>query len=191
MAPLGFDSQPAYSQPGGGYPPMQPGYPSSQPGYPTSQPGYPSYPGGPSYPGAQAPSYPGGGYPSQQPPSYPSSSNSWFDPVPQVPGGLPAHIQSNPNFQPNQPSYSGYQPTAPSNNTNTRDNQQLKNNKKQTEKSKQCQPKEVQPVDLSGFKTTVAYYLPGEDVAYISTFNGKNLTLSQFKQFITKKGQFR
>lgn len=86
---------------------------------------------------------------------------------------------------------SGYQPTAPSNNTNTRDNQQLKNNKKQTEKSKQCQPKEVQPVDSSGFKTTVAYYLPGEDVAYISTFNGKNLTLSQFKQFITKKGQFR
>ena len=31
-------------------------------------------------------------------------------------------------------------------------------------------------------KTTVAYYLPGEDLAYISTFNGKYLTLSQFKQ---------
>lgn len=40
-------------------------------------------------------------------------------------------------------------------------------------------------------KTTVAYYLPGEDLAYISTFNGKQLTLSQFKHLITKKGQFR
>ena len=40
-------------------------------------------------------------------------------------------------------------------------------------------------------KTTVAYYLPGEDLAYISTFNGKYLTLAQFKQLITKKGQFR
>jgi len=117
VAPLGFDSQPAYPQPGGGYPPMQPGYPTSQPGYPTSQPGYPSYPGGPSgvpsYPGAQAPSYPGGGYPSQQAPSYPSSSNSWFDPVPLGPGGLPAHIQSNPNFQPIQPGYGAHRPAGP------------------------------------------------------------------------------
>ena len=40
-------------------------------------------------------------------------------------------------------------------------------------------------------KTTVAYYLPGEDLAYISTFNGKCLTLAQFKQLITKKGNFR
>lgn len=40
-------------------------------------------------------------------------------------------------------------------------------------------------------KTTVAYYLPGEDLAYISTFNGKELTLSQFKHLITKKGQFK
>ena len=40
-------------------------------------------------------------------------------------------------------------------------------------------------------KTTVAYYLPGEDLAYISTFNGKWLTLAQFKQLITKKGNFR
>ena len=37
-------------------------------------------------------------------------------------------------------------------------------------------------------KTTVAYYLPGEDLAYISTFHGENLTLAQFKQLITKKG---
>lgn len=40
-------------------------------------------------------------------------------------------------------------------------------------------------------KTTVAYYLPGEELAYISQFNGENLTLAQFKQLITKKGQFR
>ncbi|RNA20493.1 axin, partial [Brachionus plicatilis] len=40
-------------------------------------------------------------------------------------------------------------------------------------------------------KTTVAYYLPGEDLAYISTFNGRDLTLAQFKQLITKKGNFR
>ena len=40
-------------------------------------------------------------------------------------------------------------------------------------------------------KTTVAYYLPGEDLAYISTYNGKHLTLAQFKHLITKKGNFR
>lgn len=40
-------------------------------------------------------------------------------------------------------------------------------------------------------KTTVAYYLPGEDLAYISQFNGEHLTLAQFKQLIAKKGQFR
>ena len=40
-------------------------------------------------------------------------------------------------------------------------------------------------------KTTVAYYLPGEELAYISTFNGKHLTLAMFKQLITKKGHFR
>jgi hypothetical protein len=40
-------------------------------------------------------------------------------------------------------------------------------------------------------KTTVAYYLPGEELAYISTFNGQQLTLAEFKQLITKKGQFR
>jgi len=43
----------------------------------------------------------------------------------------------------------------------------------------------------SSVKTTVAYYLPGEDLAYISTFNGESLTLAQFKQLITKKGHFR
>ncbi len=40
-------------------------------------------------------------------------------------------------------------------------------------------------------KITVAYYLPGEDLAYISTFNGETITLAQFKQLITKKGHFR
>lgn len=45
--------------------------------------------------------------------------------------------------------------------------------------------------ETSDVKTTVAYYLPGEDLAYISTFNGEFLTLAQFKQLITKKGHFR
>lgn len=40
-------------------------------------------------------------------------------------------------------------------------------------------------------KTTVAYHLPGEELPYISTFPGKGLTLSQFKQLITKKGSYR
>ena len=40
-------------------------------------------------------------------------------------------------------------------------------------------------------KTPVAYYMPGEEVAYMSTFNGSNITLNQFKQLITKKGAFR
>ena len=107
----------------------QAGYPTGpQPGYPSAQSGYPPqsvYPGSqPGYPGGQ-PSYPAQpnyqGYPSQQPPppTFPSNSNSWFDPVPQVPGQLPNHIQSNPNFQPNQPNYGagGYQTgaTAPIN----------------------------------------------------------------------------
>ena len=44
---------------------------------------------------------------------------------------------------------------------------------------------------INHVKTTVAYYLPGEDVAYISSFNGTMVTLAQFKQLITKKGHFR
>ena len=40
-------------------------------------------------------------------------------------------------------------------------------------------------------KTTVAYHLPGEDLPYISTYPGKGLTLSQFKQLITKQGSYR
>jgi hypothetical protein len=47
------------------------------------------------------------------------------------------------------------------------------------------------PILTNNVKTTVAYYLPGEDVAYISSFNGTMVTLAQFKQLITKKGQFR
>lgn len=43
----------------------------------------------------------------------------------------------------------------------------------------------------SDIKTTVAYYLPGEEVAYITQFNGDNLTLSQFKSLLTKRGPFR
>ena len=123
VAPLGFnsfDSQPMYPQtgypsgpqtgyPGGGaqsgYPP-QTGYPGSQPSYPGSQPSYPTQP-----------SYQG--YPPQQPPppsSFPSSSNSWFDQVPQIPGQLPNHIQSNPNFQPGYGAGGGYPgATAPTN----------------------------------------------------------------------------
>lgn len=64
-------------------------------------------------------------------------------------------------------------------------------------KSMPKSPEKKQHVDelrkelQSDVKTTVAYYLPGEDLAYISTFNGKQLTLSQFKHLITKKGQFR
>ncbi len=46
-------------------------------------------------------------------------------------------------------------------------------------------------VNEQNTKTPVAYYLPGEDVAYMSTFNGSNITLNQFKQLITKKGAFR
>ena len=48
-----------------------------------------------------------------------------------------------------------------------------------------------QQITNSNVKTTVAYYLPGEDVAYISSFNGTMVTLAQFKQLITKKGHFR
>ena len=44
---------------------------------------------------------------------------------------------------------------------------------------------------LSPIKTTVAYFLPGEETPYLSTFNGNHLTLAQFKQLITKKGNFR
>jgi hypothetical protein len=79
-------------------------------------------------------------------------------------------------------SNSGYQPN--NENTTISNNNIIKNNKKITEKTKPL-------IESCGHKTTVAYYLPGEEVAYISTFNGKNLTLSQFKQLITKKGQFR
>jgi hypothetical protein len=43
----------------------------------------------------------------------------------------------------------------------------------------------------SSFKTTVAYFLPGENTPYLSTFNGKHLTLAQFKQLLTRKGNFR
>lgn len=55
--------------------------------------------------------------------------------------------------------------------------------------SENCKIKKIE--EDSNFKTTVAYYLPGEDLAYISTFTGRNLTLAQFKQLITKKGNFR
>jgi hypothetical protein len=40
-------------------------------------------------------------------------------------------------------------------------------------------------------KTTVAYYLPNEDLPYLSTFVGTCLTLAEFKRLITKKGNFR
>jgi hypothetical protein len=52
-----------------------------------------------------------------------------------------------------------------------------------------CKQPMQQPI--AAIKTTVAYYLPGEDVAYISTFSGRQPTLAQFKQLITKKGHFR
>ena len=44
---------------------------------------------------------------------------------------------------------------------------------------------------ISNVKTTVAYYMPGEDLAYISQFSGTCLRLAQFKHLITKKGKFR
>jgi hypothetical protein len=47
------------------------------------------------------------------------------------------------------------------------------------------------PNTVLSVKTTVAYFLPGEEVAYISTFNGNDLTLAKFKELITKKGNFR
>lgn len=58
-------------------------------------------------------------------------------------------------------------------------------------KGKQVEKCVAEVAEESVVKTTVAYYLPGEDLAYISTFNGKCLTLAQFKQLITKKGSFR
>jgi axin 1 len=51
--------------------------------------------------------------------------------------------------------------------------------------------KKLQQQQTVNAKTTVAYFLPGEDLPYISTFNGNSLTLAQFKQLITKKGKFR
>jgi hypothetical protein len=46
-------------------------------------------------------------------------------------------------------------------------------------------------INEKNVKTPVAYYMPGEDVAYMSTFNSSSITLNQFKQLITKKGAFR
>ena len=68
-----------------------------------------------------------------------------------------------------------------------------KNNsvKKPTQTSQPVAHKKEMPGESGALKTTVAYYLPGEDLAYISTFNGDHLTLAQFKQLITKKGHFR
>ncbi|CAF0743708.1 unnamed protein product [Brachionus calyciflorus] len=63
-------------------------------------------------------------------------------------------------------------------------------NSKNNEGSNVEKCKKIEEENLN-VKTTVAYYLPGEDLAYISTFNGKYLTLAQFKQLITKKGSFR
>jgi hypothetical protein len=65
--------------------------------------------------------------------------------------------------------------------------QQTINKKSDTDNLK----KDVSSNENCNVKTTVAYYLPGEDLAYISTYNGRNLTLHQFKQLITKKGNFR
>lgn len=62
--------------------------------------------------------------------------------------------------------------------------------KKSNQEIPSVPPAPIKKVE-SDIKTTVAYYLPGEDLAYISTFNGGHLTLAQFKHLITKKGQFR
>lgn len=64
-------------------------------------------------------------------------------------------------------------------------------NKEEDHTSKYQEKKSNKLAEEESVKTTVAYYLPGEELAYISTFNGKYLTLAQFKQLITKKGQFR
>ena len=68
---------------------------------------------------------------------------------------------------------------------------QFKNEPSNKNCNKELEAKVKQVTDNENVKTTVAYYLPGEDLAYISTYNGKNLTLAQFKQLITKKGNFR
>jgi hypothetical protein len=39
--------------------------------------------------------------------------------------------------------------------------------------------------------TTVAYYLGNEPIPYRSSLPGKNITLSQFKQLIGKRGHYR
>lgn len=65
-----------------------------------------------------------------------------------------------------------------------------KNNEEEQDEMRKQQP-QLQVNDNKKVKTTVAYYLPGEETAYLSTHNGTNLTLAQFKHLITKKGQFR
>lgn len=54
-----------------------------------------------------------------------------------------------------------------------------------------CQNVSVSKTNLTSFKTTVAYYMPGETLAYLTTFNGREITLSQFKHLITKRGNYR
>ena len=65
-----------------------------------------------------------------------------------------------------------------------------KNNEEEQDEPRKQQA-QLQVNDSKKVKTTVAYYLPGEETAYLSTHNGTNLTLAQFKHLITKKGQFR
>ena len=43
----------------------------------------------------------------------------------------------------------------------------------------------------SGDVTVVGYYFCGEPIPYRSTIPGKTVTLTQFKQLITKRGNYR
>jgi hypothetical protein len=96
------------------------------------------------------------------------------------------HNDSNSYDRVNDWLSSGFQQQQESQNSNQFKNEPLNKNC-----NKELEAKLKQVTDNENVKTTVAYYLPGEDLAYISTYNGKNLTLAQFKQFITKKGNFR
>jgi hypothetical protein len=59
------------------------------------------------------------------------------------------------------------------------------------EKKHQPTP-QAHPAEVTQAKTKVVYFLPGEDLAYKSTFNGKFLTLAQFKQLLpARSGHFK
>ena len=54
-----------------------------------------------------------------------------------------------------------------------------------------CQNSKENKKPSGDVKTTVAYYMPGESLAYLTTFNAIEITLEQFKNLMTKRGDFR